>query len=255
LNGTWGYGKSHFLCAIAFWLLHAGERVVYLPEAKELIRAEVEYLRHALSLAFADDTPMLEAIWLCKTKEDFEKFAVKVAVCDIRMYFLLDQANASDDESGVSRAQTQRRRDGLDWIDRVTGEHFLILSATGSYQKAAKARLTQENVAKLDFFGGLDEEEMTLWWERNKAKISCLRSPLLPVGFEREIEYRSGQNPLLLRGVIEALEDLKEIAKESDLQATIWSRISNNQQWKLVEDQIFKFVMDAKLRGGEWAEG
>ncbi|RPB18198.1 hypothetical protein L211DRAFT_854350 [Terfezia boudieri ATCC MYA-4762] len=98
LNGTWGYGKSHFLCAIAFWLLRAGERVVYLPEAKELIRAEVEYLRHALSLA---DAPMLEAIRLCR---------------------------------------------------RVCGE-----SRSVRYPKAAKARLTQENVAKLVFFGGLDE--------------------------------------------------------------------------------------------------
>ena len=65
LNGTWGYGKSHFMCAVAFWLLKDGERVIYLPDAtraaniiqyntipdaKELIRAEVQYIRHAFRL-------------------------------------------------------------------------------------------------------------------------------------------------------------------------------------------------------------
>lgn len=96
---------------------------------------------------------------------------------------------------------------------------------------------------------------MVFWWQRSRANISCLRSPLLAESFEREIEYRSGKNPLLLRGVIEALKDLKDTTNESDLQSTIWSRIGKNHHWKLLEDQIFQFVVDAKVRGGEWAEG
>jgi len=157
LNGTLGYGKSHFMCAIAFWLLKDGERVVYLPEAKGLIRAEVQYIRHAFRLTFADDEEILGEVELCKSKEDFEALAMKLAGSGIRIYFLLDQANAFDDESGVSGAQTSVRREKLDWIDRVTSEHFLILSASGNYQKAAIARQKVENVTKLDFFGGLDK--------------------------------------------------------------------------------------------------
>lgn len=160
LNGTWGYGKSHLMCALAFWLLREGERVIYLPEAKEFIRAEVPYIRHSFRLAFADDELILEEIELCKTTQDFEALAVKVAEFGIRMYFVLDQANAFEGDNGVSRAQKRRLRDGLDWIDRVTGEHILILSAGA--QKAAKARLTEENVTKIDLFGGLDEVSMNL---------------------------------------------------------------------------------------------
>lgn len=131
--------------------------MIYLPEAKELIRFEVQYIRHAFRLAFADDEIMLGQIELCKTKEEFEALAITVAESGITMYFLLDQANAFDDESGVARSQEQKRRDGLDWIHRITSEHFLILSASGTYRKAAKARLAEENVIKLDFFGGLDD--------------------------------------------------------------------------------------------------
>ena len=93
---------------------------------------------------------------------------------------------------------------------------------------------------------------MAVWWARSEAKISGLRPCLLSKYFESELEYRSGNNPLLLRGVTEALEGLKETETGSDLEATLWSRIGKNQHWRLVEDQIFKFVMDAKLSGGDW---
>ena len=56
------------------------------------------------------------------------------------------------------------------------------------------------------------QEEMAVWWMRNKAKISCLWSSLLSKKLESELEYRSGNNPLLLQGVIEALEVLKDLA-------------------------------------------
>ena len=98
-------------------------------------------------------------IVLCKSKKDFEGLAVKLAESGIRIYILLDQANAFDDGSGVSRAQAKVQHEKLDWIDRVmiTSEHFSILSASGNYEKAAKARQKEGNVTKLDFFGGLDK--------------------------------------------------------------------------------------------------
>ena len=130
---------------------------IFLPEAEGLIRLQFEYFCHSLHLAFADDDTVLDEIESCKTKEDFQTLSRTLARSGVRMYFLLDQANAFDDESGVSRSQGQRRRDTLDWFDSITGEHFLILSASGTYRKAAKARLTQENVAKMDFFGGLND--------------------------------------------------------------------------------------------------
>lgn len=114
------------------------------------------YIRHAFRLAFADDEDTLGEIELCNSKEDFEAIAVKIAESGVRIYFLLDQANTFDDEGGVSRAQVKRRREGLDWIDRVACEHFLILS---SYKKAKAC----EKVAKMDFFGGLDKVCIKSW--------------------------------------------------------------------------------------------
>ena len=90
-------------------------------------------------------TTVLDEIESCKTKEDFQALFRTLARSRVRMFFLLDQANAFDDESGVLRSQGQRRRDTLDWFDSITGELFLILSASGTYRKAAKAHLTQEN--------------------------------------------------------------------------------------------------------------
>ena len=66
------------------------------------------------------------------------------------------------------------------------------------------------------------QEEMAVWWTRNKATISGLRSRLLSKHFESELEYRSGNNPLLLRGVIESLEGRKETETESDFEAILW---------------------------------
>lgn len=99
------------------------------------------------------------------------------------------------------------------------------------------------------------QEEMVLWWEAEKETVPCLKSPLLSSNFKQELEYRSRRNPLLLRGVVEALENFQETERESNLEVTIWSRIYKNYHWKLIEDQIFKFMMDAKLRGGVWEEG
>ena len=91
---------------------------------------------------------------------------------------------------------------------------------------------------------------MAVWWKRSKATISCLHGE--QANFEQELDYRSGRNPLLLRGVVEALSNLEGAEGESDLQTTMWSRIHKNCHWKLVADQIHKFVTDAQRRGGEW---
>lgn len=140
--------------ALVFLLLQEEKRAIFLPEAEGLIRLQCEYLRHAFQLAFADDNTTLDEIESCKTKEDFQALSRTLARSGVGVYFLLDQANAFDGESGVSRSQGQGRRDTLDWFGSITSEHFLILSASGTYRKATKARLTQEDVAKMDFFGG-----------------------------------------------------------------------------------------------------
>ena len=97
---------------------------------------------------------------------------------------------------------------------------------------------------------------MECWWRTNTEAVPCLQSPMLSDDFRQVLEYRSGRNPLLLRGIVEALADftIEEIQVQSDLVTTIWVRILKNAIWGLVEDQVGKFIFDAMIRGGVWEE-
>jgi hypothetical protein len=49
--GTIGYGKSHMLAALAYYLISAGKRIVYIPDCRECAWSPVDYLRAAMLLA------------------------------------------------------------------------------------------------------------------------------------------------------------------------------------------------------------
>src|SRR6185295_2194585 len=70
LYGTEGYGKSHLLAALVCHLVHAGERVVYIPDCRECVNDPVSYVRAAMLFAWADDDTMQEEITTLNTMEE-----------------------------------------------------------------------------------------------------------------------------------------------------------------------------------------
>ena len=95
----------------------------------------------------------------------------------------------------------------------------MISCESGSYQRAVKAWQSSGNALKMDFFGGLGgvnvlskgegRPMLTVFIGRNEnlvrtieLTIPCLKSPLINDDFRKVLEYQSGRNPLLLRGIL-----------------------------------------------------
>ena len=79
-------------------------------------------------------------------------------------------------------------------------DNYQIQFFIANFELAVQARLTQEHVEKVNLNSGLSGTEMRAWWDRKSPKF-----PPLDPDFRREIEFMSGRNPLLLRGVEKAL--------------------------------------------------
>src|SRR5207248_2589765 len=62
LYGTRGYGKSYMLAALVCYLVAQDERVVYIPNCRELLKDSVKYVQAAMLFAWADDSTAQEEI-------------------------------------------------------------------------------------------------------------------------------------------------------------------------------------------------
>jgi hypothetical protein len=62
LYGTKGYGKSHLLAALAYYLATTKARIIYIPNCRELIRDPISYLQASMMFAFAEDDERLKEI-------------------------------------------------------------------------------------------------------------------------------------------------------------------------------------------------
>lgn len=156
IQGTMGYGKSHLICALVCYLIKSGEYVIYAPDCKSLTADPFKYLRDSFRLAFADSPEVVQMLGGCLGMQDLEALAERIAELGIRMYVFIDQANALDAGSG-GRTSSKSREKLMESLSRMTYSHFFIQSASANFEMAAQARFTQEQVDKLELYGGYDD--------------------------------------------------------------------------------------------------
>lgn len=156
ITGSLGWGKSHLVCALVCSLMRLNKRVLYAPDARWLTCDSFQYLRDSFELAFADDAETLKDLDDCTTMQHLEKLAQNLAKRGVTMYIFVDQANALETES-PGRSSGTIRTELSDSLNRLTFSHILIQSASGNYQRADAACLTQEQVDKVYMNGGCTE--------------------------------------------------------------------------------------------------
>jgi len=155
LNGCMGVGKSHILAAVVCELRKSGERVLYLPDCEEFVSAPFSYLQYALAAAFADDANKLLTIDTCTTDQQLLCFSGNLPVQGIRMFVVVDQVNALDQDSPGNHSLGNKSR-VTTLIAELGFHHYLVKSSSANFELAIQARATQENVTKINLFGGLD---------------------------------------------------------------------------------------------------
>jgi hypothetical protein len=156
IQGTMGYGKSHLICALVCYLMKTGERVIYAPDCKSLTADPFKYMRDAFRLAFADSPHIVQMLNECLDMDALERMAEKIAEFGITMFVIIDQANALDAGSG-GRMSSGSRAKLMESLSRLSYSHFFIQSASANFEMAAKALFTQEQVDKLELYGGYDD--------------------------------------------------------------------------------------------------
>ncbi|KAF8534357.1 hypothetical protein BDD12DRAFT_896092 [Trichophaea hybrida] len=209
-----GYGKSHLICALVCYLMKIGERVIYAPDCKSLIADPFKYMRDAFRLAFADSPQIVQMLNECLDMDALERLAEKIAEFGITMFVFIDQADALQAGSG-GRMSSDARAKLVESLSRLSYSHFFIQSASASFEMAAKALFTHEQVDKLELYGGYDEEEMYIWWKRTLPLFLRFGSR-----FREALEDLSGRNPLLLHGVEKAVREYKKHQKSKEDEVT-----------------------------------
>jgi hypothetical protein len=125
---------------------------VYIPDTREFAIDVIEYLRDAFFLAFADDITMIDRIILCKEDNDFVILSNDLAYNGTMVYYIIDQVNALDYESGGNN--TSRTKDRIqDVISRLGYRHMVVKS---NHRIAQELQVSQEAVAKMYYNSGLD---------------------------------------------------------------------------------------------------
>jgi energy-coupling factor transporter ATP-binding protein EcfA2 len=149
LQGSLGSGKSHILAALVCLLVKKGKRVVYLPDAKVLATAIVEYTKEALQLAYADDQALFERIQGLLSIADIVQFALERSSQHEWWYLICDQMNALDHFPDTSNTLGPgAQMEALQFIQRLAHTHYFIWSASGNCREAASDNVRQNSGAK-----------------------------------------------------------------------------------------------------------
>ncbi|RUS12847.1 hypothetical protein BC937DRAFT_86882, partial [Endogone sp. FLAS-F59071] len=197
--GTIGYGKSHILAAMTCLLLRQGKRVVYLPDCRAMLTHFLNYIKSGLLLAFGDSESHQLKIQKCISEDEISLFCDEITVKDhIRLYFIVDQMNALDDEYSNKDCVSNIRKDKIRTdLDKITSLHYVIESASANFKSAMHMQQKQLGKLKLPLIGGLTETEMPKWWDLHEKLL-----PKLNDDDKKKVEDITGRIPLLLGALL-----------------------------------------------------
>jgi hypothetical protein len=155
IYGSMGYGKSHILAALVCLLIRSGERVVYVPDCAEAIKDSFEYMRTAFLLAFCDSPSRLEEIAAWNCLNDITKFCRDLRWAKVRLWFVIDQANALDQQEDGRDNYNRSRMELDDFLSGVSVNHFEIYSASANVNSYKHTMKKQTNLLTIILLGGM----------------------------------------------------------------------------------------------------
>ena len=166
-HGTLGAGKSHLLAALACLLRREGKLVVYVPDCSELLADPTEYFRTALELAYDRNVPLRshlkslrrEEVDALVALERLKYFCRLVATPSDPALFIVDQANALDDETilGSQQFSNDKKKQVRTLLDASTASHLKLESSTANYKHAWGNSRRQTSKKRIGLCCGLDE--------------------------------------------------------------------------------------------------
>jgi hypothetical protein len=150
LYGTQGYGKSHLLAALVCYLAARGERVVYIPDCRAMLKNPVEYFRAAMLFAWANDNPTQREIMTLDTQKEIEDFFSSTE----GVIFVIDQMNAL--KTSNTSTEAKKRTVLYNWIQRFTAGHKSVFSSSANYDEYHDQKREQTSNLVVRAYGGLD---------------------------------------------------------------------------------------------------
>ncbi|KAA8897631.1 hypothetical protein FN846DRAFT_992273 [Sphaerosporella brunnea] len=211
-HGTLGAGKSHLLAALVCLLMHLQKRVVFVPDCYELLAEPGAYLEAALLHGFDSHLllgALIRDIALRGAEDtklaDLKEFCWKAGKCGEHTLFIIDQANALDDEEpGVERIDNDQKKLARSLLDSIVTYHTKIASYTANYKLASTDIFRQTGEGRVCLHHGLNDVEMKAWWALN-ATILAQRFGLSAQFGEDEkrcLEGLTGRMPIFLQGLL-----------------------------------------------------
>jgi len=149
LQGTLGSTKSHIFAALVCLLIKEGKRVVYLTDARVLVKEIVEYTKEALQLAYVDDQVLFAQVRRFSSITDILQFARERSACGEWWYIICDQMNALDHfPNSANTLRPDAQMEALQFIQRLAHHHYFIWSFSGNCRDAASDNARQNSGAK-----------------------------------------------------------------------------------------------------------
>jgi hypothetical protein len=151
--GTKGYGKSHLLAALACYLTAQGERVVYVPDCRELLEYNpVANFLAAILFAWADDDTARNQIITLDSQESilhfFENYYQQKAI------FILDQMNGFAEEAEDGPQACIEKEKIHAWLARCRGWCKAIYSCSANYRSLLYKTQRQNTIMEMNLQGG-----------------------------------------------------------------------------------------------------
>lgn len=158
LYGNMGSGKSHMLAALACLLFRLGNHPVYIPDCRQMLMDPLSYIQSALLCSFADapSLALRDKIRSFKNTSDALTFCSNLGTR--RLYFIIDQINALEEElPNADSASNSRKEELRTFLQAIPVGHYKITSASANYRTARYMAQRQTNDIKMSMTGGMSK--------------------------------------------------------------------------------------------------
>jgi hypothetical protein len=126
-----GYGKSHILAALACLLRRRGDRVIYLPDCRQMLVDPVLYGKSALLCAFSDQhsSTKRDTIQSLSSSDEILDFC-----WGLGLYVIADQINALEEEDrDTDKIPNTEKRSLSSLLRKLSIGNIMITCASANY--------------------------------------------------------------------------------------------------------------------------
>src|SRR6266480_2370546 len=116
--GTRGYGKSHLLAALVYYLSPTEKKIVYIPDCRQCLVGPIPYVRAAMLFAWKDDESRSRIMRLRTMNEIYEFFQEHrdLRNDDGEIIFVIDQMNALQESDEDNDNEKSAKADLRSWL-------------------------------------------------------------------------------------------------------------------------------------------